>query len=334
MTSEMYQERTRGAAVGSMPLKSLASAGYTIKRRIASGNQSSVLLAACVNGPERCVKAFEKAKPVAGDTMKHEVKVLRSLTHHSSVTSCLDAFQDDGFWYIVQPVCEGGDFSTLRQKLSPSLLDEKWWVGIFRQCFEGVAHLHQNGVIHCDLKESNLMLKTSNYQSPVVVIVDFGVAQSAADVPSFKVSGTPGYIPPESWEDGKWYPAGDVFSMGVVIMQMLLNRVPPHHNPPVCEVLPGGIFTQGLTRITEVAEATRTCDPPYNSMPPSFSMLTVLLQKMLEKDVRRRPQAQQVLHDAWFHSSFSKSSDKSMQRPATPTFGPHHVSDMLLIADD
>merc|ERR1719440_2057779 len=121
--------------------------------------------------------------------------------------------------------------------------------------------------MHCDIKESNLMLKTAEYHKPEVVIIDFGLLQTAASDVAL-VSGTPGYIPPEVWETGRWYPGGDMFSMGVVVMQMILKRVPPHHNPPQkCEVLPSGIFTEGASKLRDAALVAKKREPPFESMP-------------------------------------------------------------------
>merc|ERR1719456_993849 len=83
-------------------------------------------------------------------------------------------------------------------------------------------------------------------------------------------------------------------------MQMLLDWVPPHHNPPLAEVLPGGIFTKGVTTLQQTSWETKTREPPFDLMPWELQGLTKLTRSMLEKDMHRRPQAQQVLRDVWF----------------------------------
>ena len=51
------------------------------------------------------------------------------------------------------------------------------------------------------------MLKTENYHNPQVVVIDLGLSRAAtSDIEG--VGGTPGYIPPETWHTGKWYPRG------------------------------------------------------------------------------------------------------------------------------
>merc|ERR1719160_1761995 len=110
-------------------------------------------------------------------------------------------------------------------------LSEDYWRGIFEQAFSGISYLHDHALMHCDLKEDNLMLKTDNLIEPEIVIIDFGLAQHDAEQKQ-QICGTPGYIPPETWQMQKWIPKGDVFSMGVLMIQLVINQVPELSEPP------------------------------------------------------------------------------------------------------
>jgi len=162
------------------------------------------------------------------------------------------------------------------------------------------------------------MLKTDSYFRPQVVFIDFGFARSAASDTS-TICGTPGYISPETWETGKLYPGSDIFALGVVIMQMLLDKIPPHHNPPQCDVLPGGIFTEGADTIELVMRSTRARIPPFEQLSTTFPLLANLTQTLLDKDVSRRPCAKQVLSDFCFLSVD--------QEPAQSEHEGEHVSE-------
>lgn len=153
------------------------------------------------------------------------------------------------------------------------------------------------------------MLKKDKFHRPEIVIIDFGLMQTAA-ADNKMVCGTPGYIPPEVWEEGIRYPSDDVFAMGVVVMQLLLDRVPPHHSPPPCEVLPGGIFTEGAATLREAADVARTREPPFELMPSDLIGLTKLARKMLDKSAASRPRAAQVLRDDWFECADGRMSCK------------------------
>merc|ERR1712007_90133 len=84
-----------------------------------------------------------------------------------------------------------------------------------------------NALIHCDIKEANIMVKDAeSFQDPCPVIIDLGMARCWMDDEESGVCGTPGYIPPETYEGGRWFPRGDMFSMGVVVYQLLTDRIP------------------------------------------------------------------------------------------------------------
>jgi len=305
MNLREYRKRTGNHSSLTVPNKSLLSAGYHILQEIGRGNQCTALLGKDRGGQHYCVKAFEKARISTADEagMKDEYEMLKGIASHPNIPKVFDIFQDGQFYYMVQAFYEGGDFTTLTQRTATTLMTQSWWRHVFKQCFQGLAHLHGNALMHCDIKESNLMLKRPQYHCPEIVIIDFGLMQTAA-TDSTMICGTPGYIPPEVWETANWYPGGDMFSLGVVIMQMLLDSVPPHHNPPQCEVLPGGIFTKGANTIHEAALVAKTRDPPFESMPRALQGLTKLTRSLLDKDVQKRPSAQRVLRDDWFgHAS-------------------------------
>merc|ERR1719375_2042743 len=80
--------------------------------------------------------------------------------------------------------------------------------------------MNQQHFMHCDLKEANIMVKTKgDMMEPQLVLIDFGLANNFSG--GLVAGGTPGYIPPETWQKQYWVPKGDVFSMGVIFFQVL-----------------------------------------------------------------------------------------------------------------
>merc|ERR1719261_290541 len=68
------------------------------------------------------------------------------------------------------------------------------------------------------------MLRDDDISAPEIVLIDFGLTRAmAADEPGL-ITGTLGYIPPETWERGHWFPGGDVFSIGVCMLQVLIDK--------------------------------------------------------------------------------------------------------------
>jgi serine/threonine protein kinase len=220
--------------------------------------------------------------------MIEEYELLQTIKTHPRIGRAFALFQDVSFFHIEMEFYAGGDFTKTRQCAIRDgvALTEVWWAKLMKQCLEGLSHIHSSGIMHCDVKEPNLMLKTTNYHDPCVVLIDFGVAQTKRSKHS-KIYGTPGYIPPEVWSTKTWDARGDVFSLGVVMLQMMTDRVPSVENPY------RAIFIEDTTSFRDIAVATRTRDPPINLIPACH--LKEMVTAMLCKDVDARPSAQALL---------------------------------------
>jgi len=223
-----------------------------------------------------------------------------------------------GFYYLVNEPYRGGDLSKVRENASKHgvPITQNWWRKIFKQCLEGLHHLHEHGFIHCDIKEQNLMLKTNNVQEPEVVIIDFGVAQDLVS-DRHQFCGTPGYIAPETLDTTTWHPKGDCFSLGVTMMQLVIDQIPEVGNGPdgAPTMLKMGIFSDGARNLDEVHQMTRVRRPPFHRMPKECVALTQLLEKLLEKKMANRITASRALMDAWF--TVPSVGDQPL--PITPT---------------
>lgn len=128
------------------------------------------------------------------------------------------------------------------------------------------------------------MLRTANLQNPEVVIIDLGIAQDATTTRTI-IYGTPGYIPPEVWLSKNWVPLSDMFSLGVVIMQMIIGRT--------------GIFTEGAKTYRQMEEIVGRRTPPFELLPPDLPSLRWCAQKLLLKNLSGRPTAATLLHEPW-----------------------------------
>lgn len=288
-----------------IPQKNIAALGYEILRELGRGAHSIVSLAKDKNGAVRCLKSIPKSnRNFKLEDFKNEFRIMRDLGQHPRIVCAHEVFQDAMSYYLVQDACEGGDFTTLEKSARRIgvKLEENWWRNVFLQCFQGVEHLHDHAIVHCDLKESNLMLKTSNYHMPEVAIIDFNISQQFG-VDRELMIGTPGYMPPEVWTSKKWLPVGDIFCMGVVMMQMVTGNIPEHHR----DLEPGeelkGIFAGNCRSVDDVARATKCKEPPFHNVPAHLSSMTSLCRALLDKNWRARPTASQVLEDPWLSST-------------------------------
>jgi serine/threonine protein kinase len=294
----------------------LLGAGLHIQEELGRGNQSSVHLAKHLRkGTYRCVKRFDKKTITASayDFMKAEYGTLQRVGGHPHVAEAFSMFQDAEFFYIELAYYKGGDFTMAKHNahVAGVSLDADWWSGVFTQCFEALAHLHGHGVTHCDVKEPNLMFKTDKFDEPSVVLIDFGVAQSAQDE-RIVIYGTPGYIAPEVWATKNWQPESDMFSLGVVILQILADRVPDEKDPR------RGIFVEGTASLREIKVATQTREPPFAAMPRCHGQLELLARVLLAKDPAQRPTAAQALSGDWMYHLETVNPSQANSEPTTP----------------
>lgn len=243
-------------------------------------------------------------KASAAEDLTHEFEALK-LLHCNAIAGASEMFQDESMYYMVCEMYYGGDFETLKPRALEQgvTLTENWWRSVFCQVLEGLAFMHEQATIHCDIKEQNLMVKTTDLAQPQVVIIDLGVAVSMAAEDDGHPAGTPGYVPPETLETLMWFPRGDLFSMGVVILQMMIDKVSTGNYE--------GIFQEGCRSVQEIFAATRSRQAPTHLLPPEMPLLMQLTEQLLQKKRKDRPTAAQALKHTWFQGYGEGASDES-----------------------
>jgi serine/threonine protein kinase len=158
------------------------------------------------------------------------------LLQHSNAVSVTDFGQtSEGCVYIVMELLEG---RTLREILSREApLETARAVSVMLQVSDAVAAAHEAGIIHRDLKPSNIMVTQCADQPAVVKVLDFGIAKLASDkldddddatrlAQTNSVIGTPRYMAPEQSHGFELTSAADVYSLGVILYEMLTGMAP------------------------------------------------------------------------------------------------------------
>jgi eukaryotic-like serine/threonine-protein kinase len=152
---------------------------------------------------------------------------------HPNAVSVTDFGQtSEGVVYIVMELLEG---RTLREILSREApIETARAISIMLQASDAVAAAHEAGIIHRDLKPSNILVTQSADQPAVVKVLDFGIATFSADddedatalAQPNSVIGTPRYMSPEQHNGNELTAAADVYSLGVILYEMLAGMVP------------------------------------------------------------------------------------------------------------
>jgi len=289
-----------GETIKPIEFVSPSQKGYTIIKELARGGQGAALLATVdKDGSKVVLKTYEKSNPNAGTIEEHiaEMEVLKELQNESYIMHAWDIFQDDKCVYCVNELMAGGDLEALREKTSAAgiQLTQEYFKNIFKQTLMGLDHIHEHGLMHCDLKEPNVMIKTTDLTNPQVAIIDFGLAHVCAG-PGM-AGGTPGYIPPETNTRHVWYPKGDIFSLGVTFFQLLADKTPYEKTGKF------GIFQEGFQTMEDVIMFTATRPLPLHLISGKYPGVMSWLPGMCNKEKKPRPRALQILDNPFFTGS-------------------------------
>ena len=152
----------------------------------------------------------------------HEAEVAGRLNHPHIVT-IYDVGEDQGLGYIAMELVDGHDMRRYTRK--EGLLPINRIMEMAAQIAEALDYAHRNGVVHRDIKPSNIMLDKAGRQ---VKVADFGIARigSSGKTRTGTVLGTPPYMSPEQLSGRPLDGRSDVFSLGVVLFELVTGRRP------------------------------------------------------------------------------------------------------------
>ncbi|MEM7063096.1 MAG: serine/threonine-protein kinase [Cyanobacteria bacterium P01_B01_bin.77] len=207
-----------------------------------------------------------------------ELHCLLSLAHPNIVVCHALEHSDEGRRLVLE-YCVGG---TLRSHmLSPLRLADI--LDLITDVLCGLAHAHQQGIVHCDIKPENILLgyRDGRWRAK---ISDFGIAKLIQEQPHRKGSGqtgSPAYMAPERFYC-QYSPAADVYAVGIMLFELLVGQRPFSGTPTT---LQSAHLNQPVPKINQLIE-------------PFQSKLQPIVTKALEKlPARRYPTAAEMLVD-------------------------------------
>eukprot|EP00761_Pharyngomonas_kirbyi_P012556 gb/GECH01012583.1/.p1 GENE.gb/GECH01012583.1/~~gb/GECH01012583.1/.p1 ORF type:complete len:618 (+),score=124.59 gb/GECH01012583.1/:1-1854(+) len=198
---------------------------FDIKKTIGKGSYGKVY--SCVSrisGSKFALKIMPKERLLAeniSERVVNEIEIHCQLDH-PNIVKLYDSFEDEEYVYLVLELCESGNMSEYIKKwkyISES--ESKYYI---TQLMAGLQYLHSHGIIHRDLKLSNILIR----QDMTIKIADFGLAtvlgspQEACNT----MCGTPNYMSPELASSQSYSFPADMWSVGCILFHFLTGRSP------------------------------------------------------------------------------------------------------------
>lgn len=207
---------------------------YVIKKFIGEGGMQEVYLAS----DDVLARSVALKVPKTESAVKRFTRsaALSARVTHPNVAKTLDYFEIDESGYLVEELIEGEDFGKTLRKLG-GRIDPHLAAHIFHHLAKGLAAVHAVGVVHRDLKPTNILV-SSDFSMEVIKITDFGIAKMAKaeieridkDDPTMTGSktivGALPYMAPEVIKKDKPGMPADIWSLGAILFEMLTGERP------------------------------------------------------------------------------------------------------------
>lgn len=255
---------------------------YEIVKSIGEGGMANVYLA-----NDKILDRKVAVKVLRGDLSSDDRFIRRfqrealsvSNLSHPNIVEIYDVGEEDGEYYIVMEYIEGKTLKQLLKKRESLTLTEV--IDIMTQLTDGIAHAHESYIIHRDIKPQNIMIQDDGR----IKITDFGIAMALNATQltqTNSVMGSVHYLPPEQASGKGATVKSDIYSMGILMYELLTGTVPFKGDNAV-EI--------ALKHMKDKIPSIRKQDP---SIPQSVENI---LMKATAKNPRNRYDSAREMHD-------------------------------------
>lgn len=296
---------------------------YVTEEKLGSGGMAEVYTAHDnLLDRQVAVKILHEAYREASEFIERfhrEAKAAAKLSH-PSIVSIYDVGVDNDDHYIVMEYVPG---NSLKDKIrDEGALKISDVIKISKDIASGLAHAHLNNLVHCDIKPHNILMTADGHAK----IADFGIARAVTESTmtySGSVIGSVHYFSPEQAQGGTITPKSDVYSLGVVMYEMLTNKLPFTGDNAVAiaikhieeEPTPPGVFRSQIPPMLE-AITLRAMSKNPDLRPTAHEMIQALSnldeESTIIPQVKSDPDATRILPRAKSkHASAPKKSSNA-----------------------
>ena len=206
------------------------------------------------------------------ERFKREIRLARKITHRN-VLRTYDYGEADGVYFISMEFVRGYTLADLLDEAPDHRMAPRVTMGVARQISRGLEAAHEQNIIHRDIKPQNVLVDHRGE----VKLMDFGIARLAeapeAMTQAGLIVGTPHYMSPEQVQGKQLDPRSDVYSMGVLLYEMLVGEKP---------------FTSSSLTGVLTAHITEAPRPPIELRPEIGREVNAIVLKCLAKDPAHR----------------------------------------------
>jgi len=191
---------------------------YQILQNLGSGGFGTVFLARDAWIDKKVAIKVPHRQGGDFDELLQEPRLLAALDH-ANIVGILTAERVDGTFFIVMDYVKGESLETVLDR--EKSLDVPRALNYGVQILRGVEHAHETAILHRDLRPANVLIS----ESGVVKVADFGTSRFLEKSHATTVIGSPPYMAPEQFQ-GRAVLASDLYSVGVILYQMLTGTLP------------------------------------------------------------------------------------------------------------
>ncbi|MDR3389131.1 MAG: serine/threonine-protein kinase, partial [Rudaea sp.] len=252
--------------------------GYHIKRQLGRGGMATVYLATQESVQRdvalKVMSPTLLADPDFGERFLREARIAAKL-HHRNVVGVHDVGRAGDYHYIAMEYLGGGAALSQDGKARPVTFALR----VVREIATALNYAHAKGFVHRDVKPDNILMR----EDGTAALTDFGIARANDSATHMTrtgtVIGTPHYMSPEQARGRPIDGRADLYSLGIVLYELLVGRVPFHADDSLAV---------GIMHITQ----------PIPVLPEAFAPLQPILDRLLAKQPEERFQTGEAVADA------------------------------------